>query len=233
MIKKEKNDLNETQYWGGDCHSWSLLYYDFLEKLNPYFLIFEPYSAHSILVINFNNEIYIADSNQEKKFNIKKIKIWDKLDIWNHYIAEIQSLNPLQFNIIQWNYNEEYEYKWKKIDNKEDFISYLDNKEKNYFLLEYNYIKENWEKILNSLYIGKSKENLFIELEWIFWKTKLSLKKNKINWETNKEIINSIIKKSWKKFNKEKEKIFYSMVNKIPQWFLKQLLNNKPRKKRR
>ncbi len=232
LINKYKNDLSEINYNWWNCHNWTLLYYDFLKELKPKILTFDRYSAHSILVLNFWENVYIADSNMQEKFNIKKANLWDKLDIWNHYIATIINLKPLEFNITKWNQDIENNYKWKIYNNDLEFINYLDNKKPNYFLLEYNHIWENNEKILYSFYVHLNEDKIDISIKWILWEKEkiFSLRKTKFKkWKkelkTNKDIIYYIIERTWKKLNEEQKQIIDWIITKIPEWYIKYLVN--------
>lgn len=233
VIPKESNDINrfeDISWW--NCHNWTILYKEIFDKLkiNNSIVLFEPLTAHSLLLVEINWKYYVSDTEWLKKFNFESLEIWKKISIWNHLWAEITSLDPLKFDISKSHQVIKYNFIPYKYEEKSKFINFIDNKIRDYFLLEYSNKDDNWENKLASFMITKSRNRLNITINWIFRKTKeLSLAIDKIKIlddMTNLEIIKYLVRRTNNQIFKDtkNKEILEWIINKIPEWFIKNLL---------
>lgn len=225
--ESEIHNQKDIAWW--NCHNWTLLYKDIFDelKISNKIILFEPQSAHSLLLVKINWVYFIADTEGQNKFNFDKIEIWDSISIWNHLSAYIKSFSPFNTDISKKHTDIADNFKPKVYENKKDFINFIDTKERDYFLLEYNeYNEETNEKKLKSFMVSFNNMKIVILIEWIFPKDKIiSLWIDKIPKNsslTNLEIIQYIVKRTNNQiFKDQKNKnILEWIISKIPEWYI-------------
>jgi len=227
--KSENNIWNQTDVSWWNCHNWTLLYKEIFDelKINNTIVLFEPQTAHSLLLIELDWTFFIADTEWQNKFNFDRVKKWDTISIWNHLNAYILSLNPLKVDITRKGIDIRQNFKPKLYDKKNEFIDFIDKKERDYFLVEYSDIdEENNSKTLKSLLISFNNQKITLTIEGFFDKDKnISLWINKIPKDANLgnlEIIKYLVKRTNNQIFKDPKikKELEGMISKIPEWFL-------------
>lgn len=225
--ESEIHNQTDTAWW--NCHNWTLLYKEIFDelKIDNKIILFEPQTAHSLLLVEINWAYFIADTEWQNKFNFDKIEVWESISIWNHLSAYIKSFYPFKTDVSKKHIDIADNFKPKVYENKKDFINFIDKKERDYFLLEYNeHNEETNEKKLKSFMVSFNNMKIVILIEWIFPKDKtISLWKDKIPKDsnlTNLEIIQYIVKRTNNQIFKDQtnKTILEWMISKIPEWYI-------------
>jgi len=172
--KKTNFLISENVKWWS-CHNWSIIYSNILEwlEIKSRFVVFW---VHSFLIFSYKGKWYYFDTNHSVKFYPQPLDIWTKIDIWNWEYWVVKQVYP--------NFVVKYENKEKKAEkvflSKDRFIDYLDKKNKENILVEYNSLDEKGKKTYKlEIYILNWK--LSIVIDWVFgYKKQIKYKNYKI-----------------------------------------------------
>lgn len=132
--------LDITTWWS--CHNYSIMFRDFFKKIwiNSEIIFCNPVSNHSFLVIEIKGKYYQVDPLFNWKSFIKRINIWDQVQIWFEQYWKIVSFSPFSVEwFISWSQQEVSRSELRTFNDGDSFSTMLDKRNVRYIIVE-NYL---------------------------------------------------------------------------------------------
>ena len=132
--------LDITTWWS--CHNYTIMFRDFFDKIwiNSKIIFCNPISNHSFLIIEIKWEYYQVDPLFNWKSFIKRVNIWDQLQVWFEHYWRIVSFSPFSVEwFIAWSSQEVSRAELRTFNDWDSFSTMLDKRNVRYIILE-NYL---------------------------------------------------------------------------------------------